>query len=103
MNECSTWRDRSNSFFSCRRIDFCRMYGSGVQSHERAGLAYSKSFSYLFQKKIFNQSLSEMPTLLLDGMFWHRYQSFFFSSTFFSSQICGQERAGTDLNGLVCC
>lgn len=32
-----------------------------VQRSERAGHAYIKSFSYLFQK-IFNQSLSEMPT-----------------------------------------
>lgn len=67
-----------------------------VQRYERAGHAYIKSFSYLLQK-IFNQSLSEMPTRCLTGCFGTVTNLFFL--TFFSSQILGEERAVTGLNG----
>lgn len=48
-----------------------------VQRYERVGHTYIKSFSYLFQK-IFNQSLSEMPTRCLMGCYGTVNNNYFY-------------------------
>lgn len=68
---------------------------SWVQRYERAGHAYIKSFSYLFQKSLIKTWVKCQHAAWQDVMAPLRVIFF----TFFSSQILGEERAVTDLNG----
>lgn len=104
MKECSTWRERGNSFFTSQRIDFCRMYGSlGAEVWEGGPRLYQVVF--LSFPKIFNQSLSEMPTRCLTGCFGTITNLFFF---YFFSHHKSLEKKGRwqismATDGLVCC